>query len=404
MINTLSSVVDGIGGINRKRSCQRGCGRPASTVVAGKTHTSLTMRDLASRCVLQQAPLSANKAQGRGINCLGLHVKLESLAWPFRFFNGETGASGFGPSSTCAEVAKGLNLQGECIVVTGANSGIGKEAARSLVGAGAHVVAVSRDIRKLDDLLETVRGLPGRITPMQCNLDDPRSIERFVEEFLKLDLPLHCLLNNAGVAFTGPNAKASNGIELQFATNHMGTYLLTKLLLPKLKATGTPTKMARVVNVSSGAHSTGVVPTLDQILDNKEDAADSSTEGNPLVAMSLYSNTKLCNLLHARWLNRQLQTGGEFVRANSVHPGIIVGSDIWRNNAIIRTFMLLVTPFTKSVQQGAATLVWAVVAASLEGRGGLYLVDSNTTESHPIGHNMKEAERLVAMSEELLKL
>jgi hypothetical protein len=66
--------------------------------------------------------------------------------------------------------------------------------------------------------------------------------------------------------------------------------------------------------------------------------------------------------------------------------------------------MMLVTPFTKSVQQGAASLVWAVIAADLEGRGGLYLVDSNTTESHPIGHNMKEAERLVAMSEELLKL
>ena len=147
-------------------------------------------------------------------------------------------------------------------------------------------------------------------------MNEPKSIERFVEDFSKLNLPLHRLLNNAGVAFTEANAKAPSVDELQFATNHVGTFLLTKLLLPKLKDTGTPTNMARVVNVTSTAHANGVVPTLDQVI-CKEKVVGSygSTKDDPLVAMNLYSNTKLCNLLHARWLNRQLEADAEFVRA-----------------------------------------------------------------------------------------
>ena len=255
----------------------------------------------------------------------GLHLQPESLTWPIRFFTGTTGPSGFGPASTCDEVAYTHNLQGQVILITGANSGIGRAAARALVGANAHVIAVSRDVRKLDSLLEEVRTLQGRITPLQCNLDDPDSIQRLVNDFLALDLPLHCLLNNAGVAFTKANAKASSGLELQFATNHFGTYMLTKLLLPKLKETGTPTKMARVINVSSCAHANGVVPTLNQVV-GKEIVAGSygsATNDDPFVAMNLYSNTKLCNLLHARWLNRQLEAEGKFVRAYRCVPALI---------------------------------------------------------------------------------
>uniref|UniRef100_A0A7S0WKU6 Protochlorophyllide reductase n=1 Tax=Pyramimonas obovata TaxID=1411642 RepID=A0A7S0WKU6_9CHLO len=358
------------------------------------------------RCSVPQAPLSSkDMEEGRGISAFGLHLQTESLTWPLRFFSGATGVSGFGPRSTCDEVAEGQELERRVIMITGANSGIGREAARSLVGANAHVIAVARDVRKLDSLLEDVRTLPGRITPLQCNLDDPASIERLVKYFLKLDMPLHCLLNNAGVAFTKANAKASNGVELQFATNHMGTYLLTKGLLPKLKATGAPTKMARVINVSSCAHANGVVPTLSQVTGaEKVMASYGSTSEDPLVAMNLYSNTKLCNLLHSRWLNRILETEGEFVRAYSVHPGIIVGSDIWRHDALIRTSMKFVEAFNKSVQQGASTLVWAVTAADLEGVGGCYLVDNNVSVPHPKGCDMKEADRLVAMSEELIEM
>ncbi|EXB93849.1 Short-chain dehydrogenase TIC 32 [Morus notabilis] len=171
--------------------------------------------------------------------------------WPFR-----NGSSGFSSSSTAEKVTQGIDGTGLTAIVTGASSGIGAETTRVLALRGVHVIMAVRNVSAGRDVKEAIlKEIPtAKVDVMELDLSSFSSVRKFASDFHSSGLPLNILINNAGI--TIPNFKLSkDNIELQFATNHLGHFLLTNLLLDKMKKTTSESgKEGRIVNVSSAAH------------------------------------------------------------------------------------------------------------------------------------------------------
>lgn len=157
--------------------------------------------------------------------------------------------TGFGPASTATDVIAGINLAGKNVIVTGGNAGIGLEVVRALSKAGASVTVASRKPNT-----DALSGLE-RIETDHLDLADPASIEAFAARWLRTGRPLHILINSAGIPAPHARETDARGYELQFSTNYLGHFQLTRCLLPALRAAHN----ARVVNVSSGAQRFGVI-------------------------------------------------------------------------------------------------------------------------------------------------
>ena len=186
-------------------------------------------------------------------------------------------------------------MTGRSVIVTGANSGIGRSAASALAGAGARVVLAVRDTTKGQDAAAT---MPGETEVRPLNLASLTSIREFAEGW---DGDLDLLINNAGV-MAPPLTRTTDGFELQFGTNHLGHFALTNLLLDHV--TG------RVVTVSSTGHRIGSI-----------DFDDLNWERKPYKAWRAYGQSKLANLLFTAELQRRLTAAGSEVQANAAHPG-----------------------------------------------------------------------------------
>lgn len=142
---------------------------------------------------------------------------------------------------------------GKNIIITGASSGIGAEAVRIFANAGARIFALGRDVVKTQSVIDSVAaecGDPERLMVIECDLSDIKSVRKATETFNNLKLPLHILLNNAGVMAIPERMVTNDGFEMQFGTNHIGHFVLTNDLIESLKL-GAP---SRIVNVSSKAH------------------------------------------------------------------------------------------------------------------------------------------------------
>ena len=187
------------------------------------------------------------------------------------------------------------DLTGRTVVVTGANSGIGRAAARALAGAGAHVVLAVRD---LDKGRAAAAAMPGQTEVRQLDLASLASVRTFAAGW---EGDLHLLINNAGV-MAPPLTRTSEGFELQFGTNHLGHFALTNLLLDHV--------VDRVVTVSSSGHRFGSI-----------DFDDLNWEHKPYRAWRAYGQSKLANLLFTAELQRRLSAAGSVVLANAAHPG-----------------------------------------------------------------------------------
>jgi len=157
----------------------------------------------------------------------------------------------FDGTSTADDVLAGLDLVGKLALVTGASSGLGAESARALAARGAAVVVTARDVGKAEKVAAGIRETTGNagVSVMELHLEVPSSVRAFAKDFLARHRALHLLIGNAGV-MACPLERTAEGYELQFATNHLGHYLLGTLLAPALRA-GAP---ARVVSVSSAGH------------------------------------------------------------------------------------------------------------------------------------------------------
>jgi NAD(P)-dependent dehydrogenase (short-subunit alcohol dehydrogenase family) len=187
------------------------------------------------------------------------------------------------------------DMAGRSVIVTGANSGIGRAAASALAGAGAHVVLAVRDT---DKGRIAAAGMPGETEVRQLDLASLASVREFAAAW---DGELDLLINNAGV-MAPPLGRTADGFELQFGTNHLGHFALTNLLLEQI--TG------RVVTVSSGAHRMGSI-----------DLDDLNWERRSYSAWRAYGQSKLANLLFTAELQRRLEAAGSPVLATAAHPG-----------------------------------------------------------------------------------
>lgn len=209
-------------------------------------------------------------------------------------------------------------LDGKVVVITGANTGIGKETAVDLARRGAKVYMVCRSLERGRPAMEHVKRASGSssVILMKMDLGSKRSIKEFAEDFLVREPELHILINNAGRMHT-PEGKTEDGFETQIGTNHLGHFYLTHLLLDRLKQCSP----SRIINVSSLAHTHARL--------NMDDLNLTKAGYNSFVA---YGNSKLANILHAMELSRRLQGTG--VTAYSLHPGAVV-TELAREYAII---------------------------------------------------------------------
>jgi len=281
----------------------------------------------------------------------------------------------FDSKSTTDQVLDGIDLAGKVALVTGASGGLGAESARALASRGAAVTLTARDVKKAEEVAGRIRAAQpaARLEVRSLELDRPDSVRAFAKGWLAEHRVLHLLLNNAGV-MACPLARTPEGFELQFATNHLGHFLLTALLVPALRA-GAP---ARVACTSSGGHRFSPVVF-----------EDIHFERRPYDKWAAYGQAKTANVLHAVELDRRLVKQG--VRAFGLHPGAIITElgrhltpeDIEQIRARTSERSSAGMAGWKTPQQGAATQCWAVTAPELEGMGGLYLEDCQVSGTQP---------------------
>nr|XP_051195063.1 short-chain dehydrogenase TIC 32, chloroplastic-like isoform X7 [Lolium perenne] len=304
------------------------------------------------------------------------------------------GASGFSWASTADQVTQGLSAAGLTAIVTGASSGIGAETARVLAARGAHVVMAARNLAAAESVRQAVLAdTPAAILDvMELDLSSMASVRKFAAEFNAKGLPLNILVNNAGVMAT-PFTLSKDGIEMQFATNHVGHFLLTNLLLETMKKTSRESNVeGRIVNVSSEVHRFTYKEGIR--FEKINDEAEYSTFG-------AYGQSKLANILHANELARRFKEEGVNITANSLHPGCII-TNLLRYHGIIdvltRTLGKLVL---KNVNQGAATTCYVALHPGAKGLSGKYFSDSNVYEANEKAKDVELAKKLWDFSIEL---
>ncbi|XP_057969075.1 short-chain dehydrogenase TIC 32 B, chloroplastic isoform X2 [Malania oleifera] len=235
-----------------------------------------------------------------------------------KYLIGAAGASGYGSKSTAEGVTESSDLHSVTAIITGATSGIGAETARVLAKRGARLVLPARSLKAAEETKSRiVSECPdAEIVVMALDLSSLASVRSFVSEFESRDLPLNLLINNAG-KFTHEHAISEDGIEMTFATNYLGHFLLTKPLLKRMIATARSTGVqGRIVNVSSGIHgwfAGDVIRSLDLL----------TSDRSQYDATRAYALSKLANILHTKELALRLKQMGANVTVNCVHPGIV---------------------------------------------------------------------------------
>ena len=270
----------------------------------------------------------------------------------------------------------GHELEGKTFLVTGANTGIGKETVRGLAAAGARVFMAGRSEEKTRPVIAEIANQTGndQLQFLPLDLGDLASVRACAEAFLARDQPLHGLINNAGLA--GQQGLTQSGFELAFGTNYVGPFLLTNLLLDCLRQSAP----ARIVNVASEGHYR--VKGIDF------DAVRKPTQTR--TAFPEYCVSKLANVLHAQELARRLNGAG--VTTYSLHPGA-VASDIWRRVPWpIRPVLKLTM---KSTEEGAKTSLHCATSPDVAGESGQYYdnckrKDPSEIATPELGHQLWE--------------
>jgi NAD(P)-dependent dehydrogenase (short-subunit alcohol dehydrogenase family) len=270
--------------------------------------------------------------------------------------------SGFGASTTAAEVVENLDFGGNSVIVTGGYSGLGFEVVKALHSAGASVVVPARRPREARGVLDA-GGLED-VEVDEVDLSDLASVTAFAERYLASGRPLDVLVNNAAT-MAAPLARVGDGWESQFATNHLGHFALTNRLWPRLAEA----PASRVVELSSTGHKLSPIRFDDLHFADEADYDKWVAYGQAKTANSLFA-------VHLDVLGRDVG-----VRAFAVHPGGIMTPlqrHLPREEMVAAGWMTedgVVNPRFKSPAQGAATTVWAATSPALDGLGGVYLED-----------------------------
>jgi NAD(P)-dependent dehydrogenase (short-subunit alcohol dehydrogenase family) len=295
----------------------------------------------------------------------------------------------FGAASTTNEVLSGINLKGKRILVTGVSAGIGVETARSLAAHGAHVIGAARDLKKAEAATAQVRkdaaANGGSFELIELDLGNLKSVRAAADKLLAIGEPLDIIIANAGVMAT-PFGKTADGFETQFGTNHLGHFVFVNRIAPLLRSGG------RLVNVSSAGHRFSNV-----------DLDDPGFERTPYEPYVAYGRSKTANILFAVEFDKRHRARG--IRAAAIHPGIIK-TELARytDTAAIEKRIQQINESLKaegkgplqwkSLEQGAATSVWAAVTATADEVGAKYCENCHVAE--PMRDNV---ENISAVSE-----
>ena len=274
------------------------------------------------------------------------------------------------------------DLANKTFIVTGANAGIGKITARELARQGAHVILACRSKPKTDAVIEEIKRETGndKVEFVPLDLGDLASVRACAEAILARDIPIHGLINNAGLG--GHRGVTKDGFELQFGTNHLGPYLFTRLLLDRIKKTGE----ARIVNVASKAH----------YQTKKIDWTNLQQPTSSMTAMKEYSFSKLSNVLFTKELARRLE--GTAVTTYAVHPGV-VATEIWKR--VPGPFRWAIKKFMITPEKGAeASLRCATDPTLAKETGRYYDVGGRETTPSKLAEDAELAKTLWTKSAE----
>lgn len=328
-------------------------------------------------------------------------MKLNNLQQPIN--------SGFNAQSTAQEVINGIDLSGKIAIITGGYAGIGLETTKVLAAAGATIIVPARDLEKAKKNLQGIENAEIE----KLDLIDPESIDSFAEKFISSGRKLDLLINNAGIMWV-PLRRDSRGIESQLATNYLGQFQLTAKLWEALKKADA----ARVINVSSYGHQMSPFDFEDPNFENRE-----------YHTLTGYGQSKTASNLFAAALDEKAKKFN--VRAYSLHPGSVYGTDLGREEPIDLYIQMgthdengkikpEVEAKLKTIPQGAATTIWCATSPLLENIGGVYCencdiaeVDNGQIEHRydepstirgvqPYSIDLDNAERLWKMSEEMI--
>ena len=285
-----------------------------------------------------------------------------------------------------AQVDQGL-MAGKTVLITGATSGIGKATALGLATMGAHLAITGRDIGRIEAAGEEIRAAGGgQVDLFIADLSSQSEVRRLVEEVLQTLSRIDVLINNVG-GYWDTRHVTADGLERTFALNHLAPFLLTNLLLDKLKQSAP----ARVVTVSSNAHAMGRI-------DFNDLQGERSYSG-----ARAYNQSKLANVVFSYELARRLLATS--VTANALHPGLVSTSFGAEDPARVqRVFIPFLRPFMKSPARGATTSIHLASARELEQVSGQYFSSSRPKKSSERSYDQAAAARLWQVSDDLVGL
>jgi NAD(P)-dependent dehydrogenase (short-subunit alcohol dehydrogenase family) len=279
------------------------------------------------------------------------------------------------------------NMKGKICLVTGGTNGIGKSTALGLATMGATVVIVGRNAEKTTRVVEEIRRRSGNklVESLLADLSSQQEVRRLAKVFRHKHSRLHILINNAGGFFLRRQISA-DGIEMTFALNHLSGFLLTNLLLDTIKASAP----ARIINVSSGGHKSGIIE-----FDNLQGERDYSPQA--------YGNSKLANILFTIELARRLHGTG--VTVNALHPGIVSTGFAKNNGKFIAALISIFLPlFARSTAKGAETPLYLASSPEVEGITGKYFYDLKAIAPAPPATDLKVARKLWDVSAGLVHM
>ncbi|MFX0021272.1 MAG: SDR family oxidoreductase [Candidatus Hermodarchaeota archaeon] len=276
-------------------------------------------------------------------------------------------------------------LEGKVCLITGANSGIGKETALALAKMNFTVVMLCRNKQRGEEAQKEIIEQSGNknVDLFLCDLSSLDGIRKFVKEFKSKYENLHILINNAGVMLKTRNLSL-DGFEMNFAVHLLGPFLLTNLLLEIIKKSAP----SRIINVTSAAHKR-----------SKIDFEDLQSENKKYRLFSIYGISKLAEMLFTYELSRKLE--GIKVTVNAVHPGV-VATNLGRDQSKFSQWFA--RKFFKSPEEGAQTSIYLASSPDVEGITGKYFINKEPRESSEETYKKEDAERLWAICEELTGL
>lgn len=285
------------------------------------------------------------------------------------------------------------HLVGKVVIVTGGNAGIGYETAKDLADRGARVIIACRNEGRgtfaRDNIIKATSN--NDVHYRNLDLSSLKSVKKFANDFLKTETRLDILINNAGV-FASDNVKTEDGLLLGTQVNHFGPFLLTSLLLPLLKSSAP----SRIINVSSIAYRKCE-------LDLQNLNAEKENE-KTYQKINLYGMSKLCNILIAVELSRQLKGTG--VTANSLHPGLVITDILYDINVFgFQLILPLVKYFAKTAWEGAQTSIYLAVSPEVNEISGKYFEDCRVKKTvKRNGYDPELARKLWELSEKCVGL